>query len=183
MTASIFERLRDGLRVIAGTLGVDDGRSLRIYGEHEIEIFRADGSVERKVIKNTPVYKGINRIAFRATTYTNTVAQYLVVGTQTAAHSLGSVQAGVGEVIRKIASSVVHSQDFIALTASFGGASDGLTGIALATAGISDYVNSHATNDNFFSLSNSVNTTLTASDTLLLTCRIRVGSHNLGHST
>lgn len=178
---TLSELIAQGLRTIAGTLSPEDG--IRIYGEHEVKIFRADGTVESKLFKNTPVYKGINRIAFRTTTYTNTVAQYLIVGTQTAQHSLGSVQAGIGEVSRKIVASIVQSQDWISLTSTWGGASDGLTGIALATAGISDYPNSHATNDTLFSLSNSVNTTLAASDTLMLTCRIRVGSHNLGQST
>ncbi len=164
-------------------VGAEDPSVVKIYGEHEVKIFRADGSIETKVFKNTPVYKGLNRLAFRATTYTNTVAQYLIVGTVTAAHSLGSTQAGIGEVSRKIAATIVQSQDWFALTATWGGAADGLTGIALGTLGVTDYVNSHATNDTLFSLSNSVNTTLAASDTLMATARIRVGSHNLGQST
>lgn len=176
--------LAQGLRNLAGTLApVEDDGSLRLYGEHEVKIHRADGTIEQRVFKNTLIYQGINRLAFRATTYTNTVAQYLVVGTQTAAHSLASVQAGIGEVSRKIAASIVQSQDWIALTATWGGASDSLTGVVLSTGAISDYVNSHASNGIYFSMSNSVNTTLAASDTLQLTCRIRVGSHNLGQST
>lgn len=180
----ITEKLAATLREIAGTLdpnSSDDG--IRVYGEYEVAIHRANGDIERKVFKNTPIYKGLNRLAFRATTYTNTVAQYLVVGTQTAAHSLGSVQAGIGEVSRKVAATIVQSQDWFALTSTWGGASDSLTGVVLSSIGISDYVNSHATNDTFFSMSNSLATTLAASDTLMATARVRVGSHNLGQST
>lgn len=180
MNLNISKFLAERLRNIAGTLAPEEG--VKVYGEWERKIYRADGTVETVVVKNTPVYKGLNRLAFRATTYTNTVAQYLVVGTQTAAHSLGSGQGGVGEVNRKVAASIVQSQEWFALTSTWGGASDSLTGIVLATAGITDYVNSHATADNFFSLSNSVATTLAASDTLQLTCRVRIGSHNLGHT-
>lgn len=184
MKTSISELLASKLRTVADSIAPspkDD--TITIYGEYERIIHRADGTVERSVFKNTPIYKGLNRLAFRATTYTNTVAQYLVVGTQTAAHSLGSVQAGIGEVNRKVAASIVQSQDWFALTSTWGGASDSLTGVVLSSIGISDYVNSHATNDTFFSMSNSLATTLAASDTLMATCRIRVGSHNLGQST
>jgi hypothetical protein len=181
MSQNINDRIAGKLRGIAEMLSPDN--TLVISSEVERKIMRADGTVETSLFKNTPIYKGLNRLAFRATTYTNTVAQYLVVGTQTAAHSLGSVQAGLGEVLRKQATSVVQSQDWFALSCSLGGASDGLTGIALASIGMTDYVNSHATNDTFFGMSNSLGLTLAASDTALITYRIRVGSHNLGQST
>ena len=183
MTNKLSKIVANKLREIAGTISPAQEDGTTVYGEYEVAIHRANGDIENKVFKNTPIYKGLNRLAFRATTYTNTVAQYLVVGTQTAAHSLASAQGGIGEVSRKAAASIVQSQDWFALTSTWGGASDSLTGIVLSSIGVSDYVNSHATNDNFFSMSNSLNTTLAASDTLSATCRIRVGSHNLGHTT
>lgn len=179
MRTNISEFIGAKLRQIAGT--IDGVQSIPVYGETIAKIYRADGRIEEKVFKNTLTSAGLNRLAFRGTTYTNTVAQYLAIGTQTAAASLGSTQAGIGEVSRKIQATIVQSQDWIALTASWGGASDTMTGLVLSTVAIADHASSGS--GILFAISNSLNTTLAASDTLLVTHRIRVGSHNLGQST
>jgi hypothetical protein len=114
---------------------------------------------------------------------TSTPLYTLLIGTQTAAHSLDSVQGGAGEVLRKAAATVSNSREWIFLQCTIGGAADSVTSVQLATGAIVDFPTSHATNGILANLVNDLSTTLANSDLLDLTVRIRVGSHNLSHST
>jgi hypothetical protein len=71
----------------------------------------------------------------------------------------------------------------MALTATWAGATDALTGIALDSAGVSDYQNSSASTGILGNRVNGLGVALAASDFLNLTVRIRVGSHNNSHTT
>lgn len=164
------------------------GSVLPIMGEIVVTVHRAEGRIERKVLKNVVTRAGLNRIANRAV---NAVAGsspffYLGVGTQNAVHSLDSAQGGVGEVLRKTSNYTganAQSHEWIFLQATWGGAADSLTGVDLESVFMTDYQNSSASTGIVGAVTNGLGVTLAASDLLDLTYRIRVGSHNLSQST
>jgi len=156
-------------------------------GEFLVRVFRADGSVEEKVLKNVVTRAGLNRIAARAVTAAgNSVFYVLGVGTQTAAHSLDSAQGGVGEMLRKTSNftgAAAQSREWIFLQATIGGASDGMTGIVLDSVFMTDFPTSSNASGIVAAVTNGMGVTLAGSDLLDVTYRIRVGSHNLSQST
>lgn len=154
--------------------------TITIVGEFEAKIFRADGSVEEKKIHNIVTRYGLNRLANRAVNATGTTPAYVLgVGTVTAAASLDSTN--FGEVSRKTAATATQSREFFALVATWAGDSDSVTGVALDSVSILDHASSGQ--GIVFNIANGLGVTLQASDFLNLTGRIRVGSHNLSHST
>jgi hypothetical protein len=163
------------------------GDSIPIAGTIHARVFRADGTVEEKWLKNVVTRAGLNRIANRAVLGTTTSVVYIIgVGTQTAAHSLDSVQAGVGEMLRKTSNFVgtnAQSREWIFLQCTIGGASDTMTGIVLDSVFMADWPTSHASNGIIAGVTNGLGVTLAGSDLLDLTYRFCVGSHNLSHST
>jgi hypothetical protein len=154
-----------------------------------VKVIRADGSIETKQLRNVVTQYGLNRIANRAMQATGTTPFYvLVVGTATAAHSLGSVQAGIGEVLRKasiVTGASAQSREWMFLNATYGGFADSITSVVLDSCGIADFASSYATatSNCIGNMVNGLGVTLAASDFLNLTVRIRVGSHDLAHST
>lgn len=161
------------------------------FGEWLVEVHRADGTVERKIRRNVVTSGGLNRIANRAVQASGTSpVGYIVVGTATQAGSLNSVQSSLGEVLRRIsitnpASSAItatQSREWLACVITAGGASDSLTGIALDSAALTDFVNSHASTGLIWNHVNGLGVTLQNSDILNLTARIRIGSHDISHS-
>lgn len=150
-------------------------------------VYRADGTTEIKELRNVVTRSGLNRIANRAVQATGTTPVYILgVGTVTAAHSLDSVQAGVGEVLRKTSNFTganAQSREWIFNQCTIGGASDSVTSVVLDTVFMSDYPNSHASTGIIAGVTNGLGITLGGSDMLDLTYRMRVGSHNLSHST
>jgi len=154
--------------------------TITIVGEFEAKIFRADGSVEEKKIHNIVTRYGLNRLANRAVNATGTTPAYVLgVGTVTAAASLDSTN--FGEVSRKAAATATQSREFFALVATWAGNSDSVTGVALDSVSILDHASSGQ--GIVFNIANGLGVTLQASDFLNLTGRIRVGSHDLAHST
>jgi len=163
----------------------DVGGTIQLEGLWDVEVRRADGTVERKTLKNTVTANGMNRIANRSVhglTATSGM-NYVVVGTATSAPADTDGQSAVGEVSRKISALNVQSREWCALVATWAGNTDGLTGVALDSAAISDYQSSHASTGIIFNRVNGLGVTLQASDFLNLTVRIRVGSHNQAHTT
>jgi hypothetical protein len=158
-------------------------------GEVDVAVFRGDGTVETKTLRNVVTRYGLNRMANRAVQATGTTPYFVIgVGTQTAAHSLDSTQAGLGEVLRKqsaFTGANAQSREWLFLTCTIGGASDSVTSVALDSCGITDFINSYANpaSNTFGNLLNGLGVTLANSDILNLTVRIRIGSHDLGHST
>jgi hypothetical protein len=153
-----------------------------VVGEFEAQVIRADGTVEKRFIKNVVTYKGLNRLAARAINAAGQTPAYVLgVGTQTATQSLGSLVTQYGEVSRKVAAVAVQSQDWFALTMTWAGNTDGLTGIALDSVALLDHVDSGQ--GIAFNIAAGLAVTLQDSDFLNLTGRIRVGSHDLGHTT
>jgi len=164
-------------KMIGGTIVEDD---TRIFGEVHAVIFRADGSIEDKGWRRNIVTKlGLNRIARRAVDQTS-MAQYLAVGTLTAAASLNAAVTSFGEVSRKISlvgSTAATSREWFFMVATWGGASDVLTGVVLDSAIITDHAASGFGSP--WNIVNGLAVTLQASDVLNLTARIRVGSHDI----
>lgn len=181
MNPSIYKRIRNAVSVLNGT--IDPDSSIQISGQFRAQVIR-DGEVIKESIQNNIVtFQGLNRIAFRAANYTNTIAAYLVIGTQTAAHSLGTTQATIGEVSRKIGITTTQSHEFFTSVATWAGNADTLTGVVIDTGCLADFASSAAGSGIIFNASNGLGVTLQASDFLNLTASIRCGSHNLSQST
>lgn len=155
----------------------------KVVGEFGAIVTRSDGSVERRRVRNIVTAAGLNHIANRAVNSTSSTPVYVLgVGTVTAAASLGSTN--FGEVSRKASINTgasAQSREWIFLTATWAGNVDGLTGVTLdsaallcsPTSGVAPVIN----------IANGLGVTLAASDFLMLTGRIRVGSHDTSHST
>lgn len=175
-------RILNAVRVVNGTIDPDK-EGFELIGTFQAQVIR-NGQVIKDIIRpNIVTRQGLNRIAFRNANYTNTVASYLCIGTQTAAHTLDSTQAGIGELSRKIAVSAIQSREWFSVVATWAGNADSLTGILIDTGAIADYANSSAGSGIIFNASNGLGVTLQASDFLNLTAAIRCGSHNLSQST
>jgi hypothetical protein len=170
-------------RNISDTIPMGD--AIPVYGEWEVTVTRWDGKVERKRLINTVTVPGLNRIASCAVNSAAGVFNALAIGTATAAPALTDSQSSLGEVGRKASIGLgasAQSREWIFLTATWGGSADGITSVALDSAGITIGTSSLAT----ALLANRVNgmgVTLANSDLLNLTARIRVGSHDVAHST
>lgn len=141
-------------------------------------ITRADGSVEEHFIpKNVVTKDGLNALAARAIGVATSAIAYLAIGTVTAAHSLGSVVTGFGEISRKVPSILATSGEVVIVAMTWAGNTDGITGVALGSASCVNHASSGLGIS--YNLTNSVSATLAASDFLLLQCEIQIGSHNL----
>ena len=162
--SNIVERFKAAIR---------DGAEL--HGTWRVEITRANGTLESSVIKNIVLSGGLNFLASRAVANTASAMAYIAIGTVTAQPSLGSTE--FGEIARKIGAVAASSNEVIILSNTWGGAADSLTGIALGSAVVANHASSGQ--GTVLNISNSVNTTLQASDLLKLQAEIRVGSHNL----
>lgn len=175
---------------VARLLGAAESRvldSIGMIGGWDVRVTRHDGRVEERYVPNIVLRVGLNRLANRAVQATGTTPFYIIgVGTATAAHSLDSVQAGFGEVSRKtsnVTGAAAQSREWIFLTQTWAGFVDSITSVALDTVFTADFPTSHATNGVYLNAANGLGVTLANSDFLQLTARIRVGSHDLAHST
>lgn len=150
---------------------------IAIVGVWRREITRHDGSVEVLERRNTLTSAGLNHLALLGITNTNSAFLYLGVGSQTAAGSLGSTQAGLGEVSRKIGATQTTSKEFMILVATWAGAVDGVTSVALDSGAAFNHASSGS--GVMLNLVNGMGATLGDSDFLKVQMEIRVGSHNL----
>lgn len=181
MMPSIFKRIAQATRILNGTVDLD--QCIPISGEVVARVVR-DGRVVREIVrKNIVVYQGLNRIAYRNANYGNTIAAYIGIGTQTAAHSLGTTQATIGELSRKAAITITQSHEYFTAVATWGGSADGISGVAFDTGFLTDYPNSAAGSGIIYNAANGLGVTLQNSDFLNLTISIRCGSHNVAQST
>jgi hypothetical protein len=185
MNQNIFDRLKDACAVLGGTLRPRE--LVPVYGEWDVKVVRADGSVEQKTVRNLVTVAGLNRIANRAVQAAGTTPFWnIVIGSRTTAAALTDVQSNMGEMSRKsfIATGAsAQSREWIFGVATWGGAADAVTSLTIDCAGISDYPNSHTTTGVLGNRVAGLAVTLGNSDFLNLTVRIRVGSHDTSHST
>lgn len=185
MNPSIFERVRGAISVLGGTIRLDD--LIPVYGEWDILVVRHDGTRERKVLRNVVTSAGLNRIANRAVQATGTTPLFnIVIGSRTVAAALTDVQSNMGEISRKgfiAAGASAQSREWIFGAATWAGAADAITSLTIDCVGLSDHPNSHATTGVIANRVTGVGVTLGNSDFLNITGRIRVGSHDVSHST
>lgn len=164
------------------------GSLVPVIGEFKPDIYRAtpDGGwmllKEGSWKRNQLTAAGLNRIANRAVTATGTTPFYVLgVGTLTAAASLDSTNFGEVAGGRKAGATTAQSREWFYNVATWGGAADSVTSLALDSAAMLCHASS-----GIGAVANIVNglaVTLANSDMLLLTSRIRVGSHDLSHTT
>ena len=175
MTQNTSEK--DTLAKFKKVLNGGMGENISVMGRWKFEITRADGSVEKHECNNIVTKDGLNHLAALAVTAASSPFAYIAIGTATAAGSLGSVQGGLGEVERKIGATISSSNEVAILVATWAGDADGLTGVALGSAGIINHANSGS--GVFGNHVNSVDATLNASDFLKVQMEIKIGSHAL----
>jgi hypothetical protein len=185
MNPSISERIADACSVLGGTLRPRE--LVPIYGEWDVKVVRADGTVEKRTLRNLVTSAGLNRIANRAVQAAGTTPFHaVVVGSATATATFTNVQSNMGEMGRKVmiaTGASAQSREWIFGVVTFGGAADGVTSLTINCCGLSDHVNSHATTGIIANRVTGLGVTLGDSDFLNLTARIRVGSHDNTHST
>lgn len=162
------------------------GSMIPIVGEWDVLVTRADGSVERRTVHNIVTRAGLNRIANRAVQATGTTPFYnLAIGSHTTASNNSSLDSiDLGEMSRKgstVTGASAQSREWLFMTATWAGNADGLSNKLIDAAAICDHPNSGQ--GIVGNIVHGLNVTLQDSDFLNLTCRIRVGSHDLSHST
>lgn len=180
MKTSIFDRVRDAVRVLNGTIS-----HIPVTGEWDVKVIRHDGTVEEKTLRNTVTVTGLNRLASCAVNSAAGVMNAIVVGTATAGPALTDSQSSFGEVIRKsfiALGASAQSREWFFGVCTIGGSADGVTSLALASAGLTIGATSLATSF-IMNRVNGLGVTLGNSDFLNLTARVRVGSHDVAHST
>jgi hypothetical protein len=180
MKTPIFDRFKNALRAINGTI-----QHVPVMGEWDVKVVRADGTIEEKTLRNTVTVTGLNRLAACAVNSAAGVLNAIVVGTATAAPALTDSQSSFGEVIRKsfiTLGASAQSREWFFGVATLGGSADSVTSVTLDSAGLTIGTTSLATSF-IMNRVNGLAVTLGNSDFLNLTARVRVGSHNVAHST
>lgn len=182
----VTHRIASALRSIAGTIAPDLHDGALVKGYWDVEVVRADGTVERSTRENIVTRAGLNRLANRAVVAAATTPlNYVGIGSYTTGGNPASLDStNFGEMSRKVTtagSSSAQSREWVFLSATWAGFADTLTGKLIDSAALLDHVNSGS--GLVANIVQGVNVTLADSDFLNLTCRIRVGSHNLSHST
>lgn len=184
MSLNIFERFMNAVRAFNGTLPPDN---IGLKGYWDVKVVRADGTVEMRTLPNVVTVAGLNRIANRAVQATGTsLYNWIAIGSNNTAAALTDVQSNFGEMVRKAfiaGGASAQSREWIFGTCTVGGAADGVTSLTMNCAGLFDFPNSHATSGIAGNRVTGLAVTLGNSDFMNLTCRIRVGSHDVSHST
>lgn len=180
MSQSIFDRLRQSVKVLNGT--IDLRSCVPVEGYWDVKVVRADGTIESKTVRNTVTVTGLNRLAACAVNSAAGVVNAIVVGTATAAPALTDSQSSIGEVSRKSFISQGQSREWFFGVATWGGAADSVTSVALGSGAITIGTSSLATSF-IMNRVNGLGVTLGSSDFLNLTVRVRIGSHDVAHST
>jgi hypothetical protein len=149
--------------------------NLGVIGKYTIRITRADGTVEDHTRCNQVTANGLNILASRGISDTNSPFAWLAIGTVTNAASLGSTE--FGEVSRKAPATLASSKEVFMMVMTWAGNADSLTSVDIQSAAMVNHVNSGQ--GTVFNIVNNVNATLGDSDFLLLQAEVQVGSHNL----
>lgn len=163
------------------------GSLVPIEGEWKATVVRADGTVEDHPWRRNVVTRaGLNRIANRlVVAAATTPLNYIGIGSYTTGGNPASLDStNFGELSRKITtvgSSNAQSREWVFLSATWAGAADAITSKTIDAGALLDHANSGS--GLVANIVQGLAVTLADSDFLNLTCRIRVGSHNLSHST
>jgi hypothetical protein len=148
---------------------------MQLRGRAIVTVTRHNGEIEEHISDNVGIAAGIDKLAGRAVSNTNSPFAFICIGTVTAQASLGS--SNLGEVDRKLASTATSSKETIILIGTWAGNADSITSVAFGTGGIVNHANSGQ--GQFLNMVNSLSTTLADSDFLKVQVEVQVGSHNL----
>jgi len=177
MKRNIFDRI----------LGRGNKATVEIAGSHvpvegywDVEVHRHDGTIEKKTLKNLVTANGLNLLADRLMLDTDSKVNWIAIGSNAAAITLSS--SDFGEVVggRKAGATVQQSREWAYAQATWGGAADGVTSDDLQKAALCNHPTSGS--GIIVNIVSGLSTVLADSDFLNLTCRIRVGSHNLANT-
>jgi hypothetical protein len=180
MSQSISDRVRQAFGVLNGTIDLQS--MIPVEGYFDVKVIRADGTMELKTIRNTVTVTGLNRLAACAVNSAAGVVNALLVGSASAAPALTDSQSSFGEVSRKSMVSQAQSREWFFGVATWGGSADSITSVTLNCAGLTIGTSSLATSF-VMNRVNGLGVTLGNSDFLNLTVRVRVGSHDVAHSS
>lgn len=175
MKPGIFDKIlgRAGLRRVA------IGESLiPVEGYWDVEVHRANGSVEKKTLKNIVTANGLNLIANRLAVDTSSKIGWMAIGSWATAPTLST--SAFGEISRKTGATVAQSREWVYIQATWGGAADSVTSSNLQQAALCNHQTSGS--GKVVNIVEGLSTVLADSDFLNLTCRIRVGSHDLANT-
>lgn len=183
MSQSIFDRIRQSLKVLNGT--IDLRSHVPVEGYWDVKVVRGDGTIEEKTLRNTVTVTGLNRIAGCAVNSAAGVVNAIVIGSATASPALTDSQSSIGEISRKsfvALGASAQSREWFFGVGTWGGAADSITSVTLNSGAITIGTSSLATSF-IMNRVNGLGVTLGTSDFLNLTVRVRVGSHDFAHST
>lgn len=180
MSQSISDRVRQAWDVLNGTIQLQS--MVPVEGYFDVKVIRADGTIEIKTVRNTVAVTGLNRLAACAVNSAAGVINALVVGSATAAPALTDSQSSFGEVSRKSMIAQSQSREWFYGVATWAGAADSITSVTLNCAGLTIGTSSLATSF-IMNRVNGLGVTLGNSDFLNLTVRVRVGSHDVAHTS
>jgi len=177
MKRNIFDRILGRKPQVSVEIA---GSHIPVAGYWDVEVHRHDGTVERRTLENLVTANGLNLLADRLMLDTGSKVNWLAVGSNAAAITLSS--SDFGEVVggRKVAAIAQQSREWAYIQATWGGAADGVTSDDLQKAALCNHPTSGS--GIVVNIVSGLSTVLADSDFLNLTCRIRVGSHNLADS-
>lgn len=180
MSLNISDRVRQAFGVLNGTIDLQS--MVSVQGYFDVKVIRADGTMELKTVRNTVTVTGLNRLAALAVNSAAGVVNAIVVGSASAAPALTDSQSSFGEVSRKSMVAQAQSREWFFGVATWAGAADSITSVTLNCAGLTIGTSSLATSF-IMNRVNGLGVTLGNSDFLHLTVRVRVGSHDVAHSS
>jgi hypothetical protein len=150
-------------------------QSIPIKGTFIQTVTRANGEVERKVIPNVVMADGLNHLADRATSDAGSKYNWIAIGSATHTPHINSQY--IAESHRKVAAIMANSYELIVAVATWGGASESVTSVALEMAAIANHPTSGS--GHYLNTANGLSTVLADSDFLHLEVQVQVGSHNV----
>ena len=150
-------------------------QSIPIRGTFVRTITRHNGEVDRKTLPNVVMALGLDHLADRATSDAGSKYGWLAIGSATHTPHINSQY--IAESHRKVAAVCANSRELIVCVATWGGAADSVTSVALEMAAICNHVDSGS--GHYLNTANGLSTVLADSDFLHLEVQVRVGSHNV----
>lgn len=150
-------------------------QSIPIRGTFIQTVTRADGSVERKVLPNVVMALGLDHLADRATSDAGSKYNWIAIGSATHTPHINSQY--IAESHRKQAAIMANSRELIVAIATWGGATESVTSVALEMAAICNHPTSGS--GHYLNTANGLSTVLADSDFLHLEVQVQVGSHNI----
>lgn len=150
-------------------------QSIPVFGTFVRTITRHNGEVERKVLPNVVMAAGLNHLANRAVSDAGSKYDWIAIGSATHTPHINSQY--IAESSRKGGPLPVmgNSYELIVAVATWGGAADSVTSVALEMAAICNHQTSGS--GHYLNTANGLSTVLADSDFLHLEVQVQVGSH------